>query len=119
MIESLVYSSGPHEKEFRLCMGEKTYTAMTTLRQFLYEKVYRSPSVHTEFIKAKKVLKELYQYFIKHPDIMEKELEKMEMAPWNGDHNVLERTACDIIASMTDRYALELYTKLFFPRPLV
>ncbi len=119
MIESLVYSSGPHENEFRLCMGEKTYTAMTTLRQFLYEKVYRSPSVHTEFIKAKKVLKELYQYLIKNPEAMQEELEKMEMAPWDGDHNVLKRTACDIIASMTDRYALELYTKLFFPRPLV
>ncbi|GAB6146321.1 deoxyguanosinetriphosphate triphosphohydrolase [Desulfocicer niacini] len=119
MIESLVYSSGPHENEFRLCMGEKTYTAMTTLRGFLYENVYRSPSVHKEFIKAKKILKELYRYFIKHPDAMQAELEKMEMAPWDEDPDLLERTACDIIASMTDRYALELYSKLFFPQPHV
>ena len=119
MIESLVYSSGPHEDEFRLCMGEKTYTAMTTLRKFLYENVYRSPSVHKEFIKAKKILKELYRYLIKHPDAMQKELEKMEMAPWDEDLESLERTTCDIIASMTDRYVLELYSKLFFPHPHV
>jgi len=116
MIQSLVYSSVPHDNEFQLCMGEKVYTAMTTLRRFLYEEVYRSPSVHKEFIKAKKVLKELYRHFIENIDSMQKELEKMEMAPWNGEPASLERTACDIIASMTDRYALELYSKLFFPQ---
>jgi len=119
MIQSLVYCSVPHGDEFQLCMGEKVYTAMTTLRRFLYEEVYRSPSVHKEFIKAKKVLKELYQHFIENIDSMQEELEKMEMAPWDGEHTTLERTACDIIASMTDRYALKLYSKLFFPQPHV
>ncbi|SMC52380.1 dGTPase [Desulfocicer vacuolatum DSM 3385] len=119
MIQSLVYCSVPHDNEFQLCMGEKVYTAMTTLRRFLYEEVYRSPSVHKEFIKAKKVLKELYQHFIENLDSMQKELEKMEMAAWDGQNTTLERTACDIIASMTDRYALELYSKLFFPQPHV
>ena len=117
MIENLVYRSIPRDTEFQLCMGDRTYTAMTTLRRFLYEKVYRSPSVHKEFVKAKKVLKELYGYFIDHPDTMQHELEKMEMAPWDGQPETLKRTTCDIIASMTDRYALELYSKLFFPHP--
>ena len=30
-----------------------------------------------------------------------------------------ERVVCDLVASMTDRYALALYEKLFFPSPLV
>lgn len=119
MIQSLVYCSAPHDNEFQLCMGKKVYTAMTTLRLFLYEEVYRSPSVHKEFIKAKKVIKELYQHFIENIDSMQEELEKMEMAPWDGERTTLERTACDIIASMTDRYALKLYSKLFFPQPHV
>ncbi|MEE4599694.1 MAG: hypothetical protein V2J65_00300 [Desulfobacteraceae bacterium] len=29
------------------------------------------------------------------------------------------RTVCDFIASMTDRYAMNLYRKIFFPSPLV
>jgi dGTPase len=50
---------------------------------------------------------------------MQIELEKMEMAPWDSQKNALKRSVCDVIASMTDRYALDLYTKLFFPNPLV
>jgi dGTPase len=54
-----------------------------------------------------------------HPDHLQAELEKMEMAPWDMDKNGLKRSVCDVIASMTDRYALEVYAKLFLPNPLV
>ncbi|MFA5905865.1 MAG: deoxyguanosinetriphosphate triphosphohydrolase, partial [Desulfobacula sp.] len=60
-----------------------------------------------------------YNYFINHPDALQIELEKMEMAPWDPSRNSLNRSVCDIIASMTDRYALNLYSKTFFPKPLV
>ena len=119
MIEGIVCNSEEEENGFRLFMGESTFSAMTTLRQFLYNNVYRAPSVHKEFVKAKKVLIELYNYFLSHIDFLQSELEKMEMAPWEPTNNNLERSVCDIIASMTDRYALELYSKLFFPQPSV
>jgi dGTPase len=119
MIESLVYNSGPVNGKFVLDLSEDVFHAMTILRKFLYDKVYRSPTVHNEFIKAKKVIMGLYQYFIEHPDPMQKELEKMEMAPWDSTKNELKRSVCDVIASMTDRYALDLYTKLFFPNPML
>lgn len=119
MIEGLVCHSGEEENGFRLFMGESTFSAMTVLRQFLYNNVYRAPSVHKEFTKAKKVLIELYSYFMTHTDFLQQELEKMEMAPWDPAKTPLERSVCDIIASMTDRYALELYSKLFFPQPSV
>ena len=119
MIENLVYNSGPHKGKFVLDMGEDIFHAMIILRKFLYDKVYRSPEVHNEFTKAKEIIIGLYQYFMDHPDFMQKELEKMEMAPWDSTKNALKRSVCDVIASMTDRYALMLYTKLFFPKPLV
>lgn len=119
MIEQLVYNSGPKNGKFTLDMGKDTFHAMTLLRKFLYEKVYRSPAVHDESVKAKKVIIGLYNYFLKDPDSLQKELEKMEMAPWDASKNSLKRSVCDVIASMTDRYALELYSKLFFPKPLV
>ncbi|MFO7886013.1 MAG: deoxyguanosinetriphosphate triphosphohydrolase, partial [Desulfobacteraceae bacterium] len=87
--------------------------------KFLYDNVYRSPSVHSEFVKAKKVIKELYIYFMENTEHLQRELEKMEMAPWHVSDNSLSRSVCDLIASMTDRYAMELYTELFFPRPHV
>ncbi len=119
MIEQLVYNSGPHNGEFILFMGKDTFHAMTILRKFLYDKVYRSPAVHEEFVKAKNIIIGLYNYFIHHPDTLQSELEKMEMAPWDASKNPLKRSVCDIIASMTDRYALTLYSKTFFPKPLV
>lgn len=119
MMEQLVYNSGPQNGKFILSMGEETFQAMTLLRRFLYEKVYRSPAVHGEFVKAKKVIAGLYTYLTDHPDVMQQELEKMEMAPWDSSKNNLKRSVCDVIASMTDRYALKLYTRLFFPNPLV
>ncbi len=119
MMEQLVYNSGPQDGLFVLSMGQDTLEAMTALRKFLYEKVYRAPAVHGEFVKAKKVITGLYHYFMEHPDDMQLELEKMEMAPWDSSKNTLNRSVCDVIASMTDRYALKLYTRLFFPNPLV
>ncbi|EIM62742.1 deoxyguanosinetriphosphate triphosphohydrolase [Desulfobacter postgatei] len=119
MMEQLVYNSGPQNGEFILNMGKETMEAMTILRKFLFEKVYRSPAVHGEFVKAKKVIIGLYTYFMENPDEMQKELEKMEMAPWDSAKNTLNRSVCDVIASMTDRYALKLYARLFFPNPLV
>ncbi len=119
MIEQLVYNSKPENGKFILNMGTDTFQAMTILRDFLYEKVYRSPAVHDEFMKAKKIIIELYEYFLNNPDALQLELEKMEMAVWDSNKNSLKRSVCDVIASMTDRYALNLYSKLFFPKPLV
>ncbi len=117
MIEQLVYNSCSKNGIFTLDMGSDTFNAMSTLRTFLYNKVYRSPVVHNEFVKAKKIIIGLYNYFLNNPDALQKELEKMEMAPWDASKNKLKRSVCDVIASMTDRYALNLYSKLFFPSP--
>ncbi len=119
MIENLVNNSGPKNEKFVLKMSQDIFGAMTILRKFLYEKVYRSPGVHNEFVKAKNIIAGLYRYFTCHPDHLQQELEKMEMAPWDAQKNSIERSACDVIASMTDRYALEAYSRLFLPNPLV
>ena len=119
MIQHLVNGSGPGDDTFVLAMAPEIFDAMAILRQFLYEKVYRSPAVHNEFIKAKKIIEGIYHYLLAHPDQLQHELEKMEMAPWNEEETSMRRSVCDVIASMTDRYALHLYSKLFFPKPLV
>ena len=91
---------------------------MDLLRQFLYDNVYRSEQVHGEFVKAKKILSELYYYLLENPEALEKELRKMEMGGLPPG-TTRERTVCDFAASITDRYALSLYEEIFFPTPLV
>jgi len=74
--------------------------------------------VHREFVKAKKILSELYYYLLENPEVFEKELRKMEMGSFPPG-TTLERMVCDFAASITDRYALNLYEEIFFPTPLV
>lgn len=119
MIKDLIFTSKTHKGKLQLGMSEPVYKAMISLRQFLYENVYRSPQVHNEFVKANKIVSELYKHFLNNKDDLIKELEKMEMSGCVHKDQLRERTVCDLIASMTDRYALDLYTKIFFPSPFV
>jgi dGTPase len=118
MMNDLVISSRLEDGEMRLALSPEVTDAMTKLRQFLYDNVYRSDHVHRQFVKAKKILSELYHYLLENGDVFAKELKKMEMGPFPPG-TTPERQVCDFVASMTDRYALNLYEDIFFPTPLV
>ena len=118
MINDLVTSTRVEGDEMRLGLSQSVSEAMAILRQFLYDNVYRSDQVHGEFVKAKKILSELYYYLLEHPGVLEKELKKMEMGNF-PPKTTPERKVCDFVASITDRYALNLYEEIFFPTPLV
>ncbi len=119
MMRDLIYSSHVEDDELVLTMGNDLYSAMIELRQFLYEHVYRAEKVHREFVKAKKILLELYQYFMENPDRLAQELTSLDMAHCLQQDEPYKRVVCDLISTMTDRYAMNLYTRLFFPSPLV
>jgi len=119
MIKDLISSASVQEGQMRLSMSDEVYAAMAELRQFLYDNVYRAPQVHQEFVKAKRVLSELYIYFFNNESMLQKELAVLEMSACNHNGQSKERIVCDFIASLTDRYALNLYSKIFFPTPQV
>ena len=119
MIRDLISASAVRDGELQLQMTEDVYGAMIELRQFLYENVYRSARVHKDFEKAKKILSELYSYFLENEKILDQQLIELKMDRSYNHNNSKERTVCDVIASMTDRSALNLYKKIFFPSPLI
>lgn len=119
MIRDLIFSSRPVNGELRLAMSDAVFDAMTALRAFLYEKVYRSVRVHREFIKAKKILSELYAYLLAHDALFDSEINRMGMAGCLKNGHPRDQVVCDFIASMTDRHALSLYQKIFFPSPTI
>jgi dGTPase len=119
MIKDLIFSTQILDSQLHLRFSAEMHAAMTRLRQFLYDKVYRSPRVHKDFEKARKILSELYTYFIDNPDMLLLKLEELQMSGCNHNQQPPERTVCDVIASMTDRSALNLYQKLFFPSPML
>jgi dGTPase len=100
-------------------MSDDVSSAMSNLRKFLYNNVYRSPRVHKDFEKAKKILTELYLYLLENEDVLLKQLAELKMTGCKDRNQSRKRIVCDLIASMTDRYAMNLYKKLFFPNPVV
>lgn len=90
-----------------IMMSPEVLGALESLRTFMFERMYLTPAVRDEFDKAQRMLTELFQYVTAHP---EQFLEPSEDEP-------VERLAIDFIAGMTDRYAMNLYAKLFLPKP--
>lgn len=94
-----------------LSLTEGVLSAMWDLREFLWNRVYENETVHSDFHKASKILKELYQYLIDRPDYFLSLTEKESL------YDSPERCVCDFLAGMTDRYAFNLYEKIFLPLP--
>lgn len=94
-----------------IALGEEVHAAALELREFLYERVYENPTVHGDFVKAKKILEELYGHFVANPDWF---LETLAQ-PIPGEK--IEDLAADFVAGMTDRYAILLYERIFMPQP--
>jgi dGTPase len=119
MIMDLISCSSVRDDRLCLQMSDDVSAAMSNLRNFLYENVYRSPRVHKDFEKAKKILTELYLYLLENEDVLQKQLAELKMTGCDDRNQSRKRIVCDVIASMTDRYAMNLYKKLFFPNPVV
>jgi dGTPase len=113
MVQGVLAATRPADGRLVFGVSDTVGGAMQQLREFLFHKVYRSPRVHNEFIKATKTLRELFAYCLEHRDFLEREMGSFAAS------SSAERRACDFIASMTDRYAQNMYQRLFLPTPLV
>ncbi len=82
------------------------------LKDFLFNNLYRHYRVVRMAVKAENVVSNLFQAYQAEPSILPKHVQE-ETAQWG-----LERTICDYIAGMTDRYAIEEHQKLFDPSVL-
>jgi len=109
MVRDLVESTLAGGGE-RLTMRRETMQAIHDLRAFLYENVYEADAVHQDFVKAMKILRELYDYFLHHDQGWERLIDYPAETPRH-------RMVCDFIAGMTDRFAMDLYWNIFLPKP--
>jgi dGTPase len=103
----------------RLTMSDGMLEHITNLRTFLFDNVYEISEVHTDFEKAKKILQELYHYFLDNDVLLgapSKNKDWSQEVQYSAD-TTKERKVCDFVAGMTDRFALELYSTIFFPKP--
>ena len=89
-----------------ISMSPEVLEALEELRRYMFENMYLIPAVRNEFEKAQRMLIALFEYVTAHPEPY------LDLA--RGEP--VERLAIDFIAGMTDRYAINLYERLFVPR---
>lgn len=82
------------------------------LKDFLFTNLYRHYRVVRMAVKAEKIISDLFNAYRTEPMILPGHIQRLisERGP--------DRTVCDYIAGMTDRFAIEEYTKLFDPLKL-
>ena len=94
-----------------LSIEEEIEACMIELRDFLYERVYENNTVHEDFEKCSKIIEDIYHCFVERPDVF------LEEAGYASFYAPPSTCVCDYIAGMTDRYAFNLFEKIFLPMP--
>ncbi len=82
------------------------------LKDFLFKELYRHYRVVRMEVKACRVITELFTAYRSEPSILPNHIQS------KIDQEGLERTICDYLAGMTDRYAVDEYNRMFDPNTL-
>lgn len=92
-------------------MSPEVWEAMNKMREFMFARVYVGSEAKAEEYKAKNVLQRLFLYYLENPGLLPVDLLTREQ------QENIARAACDYVAGMTDRYALQVYAENFLPKP--
>ena len=79
-----------------------------SLREFLFQHVYTPLNEDANTQRAQHIVRALYAHFFEDPERLPAEYRS------RGD-DTSPRCVADFVASMTDRYAIELYEEIFVP----
>jgi dGTPase len=92
--------------------GESMFKRNKQLKDFLFSELYNHPRVVRMAVKAQNVLTAIFNAFVKEPKML-----PVEFQGYIGQRGK-ERTVCDYLAGMTDRYAIQEHERLFDPHML-
>jgi len=87
-----------------IIMSQKVLEASNILRDFLFDRVYNRHAAYEETVRAREIVRLLYEYFNRHEDELPPEYSRYS--------DETERRVVDYIAGMTDQYASRLAEKL-------
>ncbi len=108
IVHDIVHNS---EGKNDICMSEDVEQSMKGLRNYLFANVYTNPTAKGEERKVEHLVEQLYDYFIHHTEKLTD-----EFIGFIREGESIERTVCDFIACMSDRYAINLYKDIMIPK---
>ncbi len=113
MVRDLVETSYRHlqDGDAVITLSDAMRRVINGLREFMFDSVYTAPSIRAEFEKSESIIRSLFTYFQTHPERLAE-----YYAPFVSA--IHEQNITDFLASLTDSYAIKLYTALFIPSRL-
>ena len=87
--------------------------ALSELRNFMFEKIYKGDVLKVERDKAKFVLEQVFNYFLKYPEKMPPFYKEIT------DKEGLYTGVADYISGMSDDYCLWVFQDTFIPRTVI
>lgn len=95
----------------RIQMSEEIQEALMDLRELMFRSVYDHREAKREEKKAINMLKELYRYYIEHPEAMSREYRELLQKGESTD-----RAVCDYLSGMTDQYSMTKFREIYIPQ---
>ena len=93
---------------------------MATLKEFLFNNMWRHYKVNRMTSKARRAIADLFNLFMEEVDTLPAEWQHKENVHLHElDKRARARVVTDYIASMTDRYAMIEHDRLFNPGPIL
>jgi dGTPase len=89
--------------------SDPLFQDLKVIRQFLFERMYRAPSVVQMRSEVTNMIEELFPFFLVNPDQLPKQWRK-DVEEADGEV-ALARIVSDYISGMTDRFAIQCYTR--------
>ncbi len=111
LVSDLVAHSDSESTPGAIIISPAIQHAADTLRDFLYARVYTPLNEEANTHRAQHIVRELFAWYAQDPSRIPADYQCPA-----GREDTPERRAADFVASMTDRYAIELFEELFVPQ---
>jgi dGTPase len=89
--------------------SDAVFVSLGEIREFLFTRMYRAPSVMKKREEVTLVIRELFPLFLNDPSQLP---ENWQDELKDADQTAIARRVCDYISGMTDRYALLEYERI-------
>jgi dGTPase len=91
--------------------SEPMFAELKVIREFLFHRLYRAPTVMEMRRRVSRVVEELFALFLAEPGHLPADWQP-EVAACAGE-TALARVVADYVSGMTDRYAIQEHARLF------
>ena len=90
-------------------MSSEIGEALADIRSWLFDNVYTNPEAKGEEKKAARLVRELFHYYMSHPN----DMPEMYVSMISYEEEPVDRVVCDYISGMTDSYACQKFNEIF------